>query len=191
MSQTDKKIAAQIREIANKHNGLLSFPTMMGTVVAGSVDMSACTCAVLLSVDDADAEGTGHVLLNAVTGNVNGILCFPADGSNVWVAELDGPGKWGIVKTSDLVKYKLTVGSSQLTVIDGTVTVQVGDQTKLTMTSSGHKIEAGGKDLGTVLGNLITHILAMTVSTGTGPSGTALNFSDFISDQSDLNMILV
>jgi hypothetical protein len=122
MSQEEKHIGQMIWEIAHKgEQPGMRFPVMSGVVVAGSVDMSACTCTVLLSVDDTDSPTTGGVLLNSVSGNVNGMLCFPADNSNVWVAEIDGPGKWGIIKTSDLVKMVVTIGSVSLTMTDGLI----------------------------------------------------------------------
>ena len=122
VGQEEKHIGQTIWAIAHRGEQYgTRFPVMSGVVVAGSVDMSACTCSVLLGIDDADDPPTEGVLLNSVSGNVNGVLCFPADNSNVWVAEIDGPGKWGIIKASDLVKMVVTVGSSMVAVKDGLI----------------------------------------------------------------------
>jgi len=135
MGQEEKHIGQTIWEIAHRGDQPgLRFPVMSGVVAAGSVDMSACTCSVLLNVDDTDSPATGGILLNSVSGNVNGVLCFPADGSNVWVAEIDGPGKWGIIKTSDLVKMVVTVGSASLTMTDGLIQFNDGSLGGLTKT---------------------------------------------------------
>ena len=125
MSQTDKKIAQLIDSISHKRGDAISFTIMSGTVVAGSVDTEEVTCTVLLSSDDADTPTEG-VLLNAVTLDANGLILYPADGSNVWVAEIDGPGKWGIIKCSDLVKAVVTCGSAKLTITDGLIQLNDG-----------------------------------------------------------------
>lgn len=193
--------------------GLLH-PIMSGKVVAGSIDNDNVVCDVLLTLDDntatEDSESvpTGGVLLSAVSMNNNGVILYPADDSDVVVGAIDGDGNYTLLKCSTLVKYQLTIGSSQLTVVDGNVGVKVGsntkltvtdgqvqalvgEQTKLTMTESGHKIEAGGYDLGTVLKNVILHTLAMTVTVPDGVSGTPVNFLDFQNDYEQLAAILV
>ena len=98
MSQLEKNIAQQIRTIANCRQQN-SFPIMSGKVVAGSVDDGNCVCSVVLSVDDADSP-TEEVLLNVVLQNGLGFFLLPADGADVLVAELDGPGKYGILQAS-------------------------------------------------------------------------------------------
>jgi hypothetical protein len=124
MSQLEAKIAELIQQIANKDAGK-RFPVMSGKVVADSVDMGECTCSVILC-NDTEGEGTEGILLSGVSGNVNGVLYYPADDSDVWVAEIDGNGKWGVIKTSTLVKMVVTVGGSKLTVVDGTITLNDG-----------------------------------------------------------------
>jgi hypothetical protein len=127
MANEDRHIAEVIWSIAHKgEQAGLRFPVMSGKVVAGSVDEGECTCTVRLSVDDDSDAGRDEILLNGVSGNVNGVLCYPADDSDVWVAEIDGSGKWGIVKTSTLAKMVTTVGGSKLTIVDGTITLNDG-----------------------------------------------------------------
>lgn len=82
MSQYSKQIAQLIRDIAEGAADL-RFPVMSGTVVDGSVDSDNMVCTVLLSVSDESAETSG-IMLNAVTLNSNGLILYPADGSNVW-----------------------------------------------------------------------------------------------------------
>jgi hypothetical protein len=173
MSQDAKRVAALIDSIANKRHPGLRHPVMSGTVVAGSVDTEEGTCKVVLSVDD-EQNPTEGILINAVTLNNNGLILYPADDSNVWVAEIDGPGKWGIVKCSDLVKVSAVIGGAALV-----------------MTADGFSIKAGGKDLKTVMGNILTHITLLTVPTPSGTNSVPVNVADFNTDLSDLNSILI
>ena len=46
------------------------------------------------------------------------------------------------------------------------------------------------KDLYTLLNNILQHIQELTVTTGTGPSGTPINIADFITDSEDLSELL-
>jgi len=195
--------------------GLLH-PIMSGKVVAGSIDNNNLICDVLLTLDDntatEDSESvpTGGVLLSAVSMNNNGVILYPADDSDVVVGAIDGDGNYTLLKCSTLVKYQLTIGSSQLTVVDGNVGVKVGsntkltvtdgqvqalvgEQTKLTMTSAGHKIEAGGQDLGTALQNFLTHLQTAVMNTEVGPSTGWMppTLANFIDDATVLSEILV
>lgn len=102
MGQVEKKIAEDIRDIVDPERGK-RFVVYSGTVIAGSVDESAGTCKVVLSKDD-DASPTGGIMINAVVNNANGFILYPADNSNVWVTEIDGPDKYGIIKCSNITK---------------------------------------------------------------------------------------
>lgn len=99
MSQDSKKIAEEIVEIAHKWQHALRFPVMSGMVVAGSYDSDAMTVSVELSVDDASAP-TPDIMLNVMLNNMGGIYMLPADGAKCIVAEIDGPGKWELLKAS-------------------------------------------------------------------------------------------
>jgi hypothetical protein len=200
----DQKIGDELRRITGA-GSKRRFPVMSGVVTA--VDSGEMTCTVQLTADAEDTPTDG-ILLNVLLENTNGMYMLPVVDANCVVCEVDGPGQLKQLLWADsYTKVQVTVGSSQLTVIDGNVEVAVGNSqltvtsdqieavvggsTKLTMTSSGHKIEAGGQDLGTALQNLLTHIMAITVPTGTGPSGIPNNLADFLSDATTLSGILV
>lgn len=100
MDKLDQELSEQVKRVAGTLEAD-SYSVMSGEVV--SVDESAGTCVVQMSIDEPGAPTSG-VLLNAVSGNANGLLLIPKTGSKVWVAEIDGPGKWGLVKCSDLTK---------------------------------------------------------------------------------------
>ena len=195
MSQNSRIIAQLIREIAEGAADL-RFPVMSGTVVAGSTDTDNMVCTVLLSVSDDSAETSG-IMLNAVTLNSNGLILYPADGSNVWVAEVDGPGKWGIVKCSDLVKMAVTIGQTTFVITDGQVQAADGSGGQLTMT--GGKLQFKNNSgslfnmLSTHIQNLQTHITnidALTVDTAVGPSGVPENIAEFALDYSNMGQDL-
>ena len=171
MGQVEKSLATAIRKIADNSQGK-RFTVMMGVVVAGSVDETQNTCKVVLSKDDDDTPTEG-VMLNGIQLNSNGFILYPADNSYVWVAEIDGPGKYGIVRCSDLVKVTCTAGAAQLTIEGGKF-----------------QIMNGSANLTTILQNILTHILALTVPTPAGNSGVALNAADFNNDLTDVNNLL-
>ena len=191
MGQEDKEVAELIRSIANKGQQTgSSFPVMSGTVVAGSVDMGACTCSVVLSVDPVDFDGRTGILINGVSGNVNGVLFFPADGSNVWVAEIDGPDKWGIIKTTEVVECRFTVGSSKLSVKDGLMQFNdgsLGGMVKVAaLTAKLNNLENIVNDL-VAKYNTHTHILTLTSGTGTAaPTVTEETGTLTPTEQSDI-----
>lgn len=124
----EKKIAELIRSIANPRGDATSFPVMMGKVVAGSVDEDELVCDVVLSGDEDDCPTLG-IMLNSTQGNNMGVTLIPANDSIVWVAELDGPGKWGIVKCGELVKMMVTIGGSTFTILDDKIVLKNGSST--------------------------------------------------------------
>ena len=190
MGKDEREIKELLQTIVLGRQRYIRFPVMMGMVVAGSVDEVLGICSVILSSDD-DSSPTEGVLLNAITSNINGVLEYPADNSYVWVAELDGQGKYGVIKCCDVYKVVVNLGNSVFKITDGIVNTKIAGNTELELNNTGVKINANGKNLGTVLQNLISHIELLTVPTGTGPSGVPVNVADFISDGVDLGMLLV
>jgi hypothetical protein len=183
MSVDGLKVASLIKKIANSNR---TSSILMGKVVAGSYDAATQTCSVLLSIDD-EEHPTEGVMINGVTSMVNGIICQPKDNSIVWVAEVDGEGKYGIIKTSELEKYTLTIGDSIVTVDATKVEMLHGAAKVLIQDADGVQIMKGGSSLKDVFDNLIDEIKLITVPTGTGPSGVPINTATFdvIKDQFD------
>lgn len=105
-TQAQRSIGEHIRRIAGTSYSQL--PIMSGVVK--NVDETEGTCEVDLSIDG-DATTSG-ILINAVTNNNNGVLLIPAQNSHVWVAEIDGPGKWGIVKCSNVEKVVIKIANT-------------------------------------------------------------------------------
>jgi hypothetical protein len=115
MDRADQKIGDELRRITRTDRA--THTLMSGKVVPGSIDDSAMTCSVLLTIDDNTAAGddadvpTDNVMLNCVSMNSNGFLLYPADNSDVIVGEVDGPGQYTLIKCSNLLKAVINVTS--------------------------------------------------------------------------------
>lgn len=125
MDSADQKIGHELRRITRTDRA--THTLMSGKVVAGSIDTTAMTCSVLLTIDDNTDAGddtnvqTDNVMLNCVSMNSNGFLLYPADNSDVIVGEIDGPGQYTLIKCSNLLKAVVLVGSSSVTVKDSLI----------------------------------------------------------------------
>ena len=170
MNQKTSKISAGLRALAHKPNEIIS-----GTVVPGSLDMAGNTITVQPSDDGEPIEG---VRLNAIMGDANGLVLYPADNSNVVIGSIDGPGEWILLRASDLVKLTATISNVSMEI----------DDSNITFTNSGlifnisdtlFKVSTGGDSLHNLLQDLIKDITLLTVSTGTGVSSTPVNTASF------------
>jgi tetrahydromethanopterin S-methyltransferase subunit B len=120
------QIAEEIIEIVGKAtNEGMRYPVMSGVV--RDVDADGGTCDVELSVDD-EGQATPGIITNVVTDNMEGLTMVPVIGSQVWVAEIDGPGKWGLVKCSELQTVVVKIGdTAELEVTSGVVVLNGGE----------------------------------------------------------------
>jgi hypothetical protein len=109
MGQEEQKIAQLIWNIANSDKSPLSTPVMSGVVK--SVDEDSMEAVVLLTVDDEDAPTEG-ITLNVILENKAGIYCIPAEQSNCIVCEVDGSGKWELLKASSYTKIVMNGGAN-------------------------------------------------------------------------------
>lgn len=155
MSKNHKNIQQSIRAITDKDVEIIS------AVVIG-VDEDATTMEVRTSFfEDADAE-TITVTLNAVSNNSNGYILYPAINSNVIIGNVDGPGEYTLIRASDITK----------------AVVKIGDQV-FTMDGNKYGLVKGSESMKQLLDDLVAAIKAITVTTGTGPSGTPINALTF------------
>ena len=112
MDKDIELIREAIRRIAGTDDST-RYPIMSGKVVGFSDDPDEQTCSVLLNVSDEDSPTDG-VLLSTVTYNSNGMILTPKLNSTVIVGEVDGPGKWAVIKCSDLDQLVVIVGEYSL-----------------------------------------------------------------------------
>ncbi len=146
-----------------------------GKAVAGTIDEEQMTVSVQLTIDDNSQDPNGSesiisegVLLNVVSLNNNGVILYPADGSDVLVAEVDGPGNYVVIKCSNLVKAKLTIGASMVTVTDGLIQLNDGSLGGLV------KVEALVSKINAIeelLNNLKTAVTAVVIAGSTADGG--------------------
>lgn len=162
------QIADQIVEIVGKAtNEGMRYPVMSGVV--RDVDAEGGTCDVELSVDD-EGQATPGIITNVVTDNMEGLTMVPVIGSQVWVAEIDGPGKWGLVKCSELQTVVVKIGgTAELEVTSGTVVLNGGSNGGLVKVQElVDKINRLESKVNGLVTKYNSHVHVLTLSTGTG-----------------------
>jgi|GEM_PF-3938902 len=141
-TQKEKIIIDSIQRIAAKAP---QRPQIVSGVVR-VVDESLMGCTVEITEDD--GGGSSEVMLNARLQNDNGLLQVPAVGSIVWLAEIDGRDKLGVIKCSNLDKVIARVGENrtEFQMVNGTVTVKPegGDDVVLKFTQNELSLALGG-----------------------------------------------
>ncbi|MDR3681541.1 MAG: hypothetical protein P4L41_16355 [Flavipsychrobacter sp.] len=165
----ERKIIDCIRRLGRRAHELVS-----GTVVPGSVDITTYTCQVHLSHMQPGDAPLSNVMLSAVSENGNGTISIPADGSNVIVGSMDGPGEYFIVQCSNLAKQITTIGN-----------------TVLTITPAGYNVVCGSESLTKILTDLLTAISNLTVETPSGNSSVPVNLTDFNDIKTRLSNLLI
>lgn len=180
--QLDISIARQMRRVTGAPDGT-HFPIMTGVVKA--VDAEAASCDVELTVSN--GVTTEGVMLNALLNITEGVLLLPAVNSKVWVAEVDGPGKYGVIKCSLLTNATVTVGNAKVSVQNDEVRMEAGGTAMVLNPSLFSMVSGGGEDVYGLLTDLLNAIRALTVSTGTGPSSVPVNVADFVALQTRLD----
>ncbi|MCD6011636.1 MAG: hypothetical protein K0Q79_1498 [Flavipsychrobacter sp.] len=123
MGQNDKKIAELIDSIAHKRGHGLRIPVMTGKVI--SVDEAEMTATVELSVDK-EGVYTAGININVVLQAVEGMYGIPGADSYCLVAEIDGPGKWELLKANKYTKLYGKVGASEVMVKDDVIQLNDG-----------------------------------------------------------------
>ncbi len=118
-------------------------------------------------------EPVKGVMLNSVLGNANGFIQFPADDSDAIIASIDGSGEYFLVRAAVLTKAMVNIG-----------------ETSFTIDASGYSIEHNGESLTQILKDLLDRIVAITVPTSSGASGTPINAADFTNIKTRLDNLL-
>ncbi|HXS38340.1 MAG TPA: hypothetical protein VN721_16680 [Flavipsychrobacter sp.] len=136
--------------------------------VASDVDTSAYTCSVTL----ANGLTLQDVQLKALKQDTNGAVLIPAEGSWVQILDIGNPD-YLVVSCEVLQKAIITI-NEQVFTMDGNT----------------YSIKSGDESLFKILNDLLTQILALTVTTSSGPSGTPINATDFQDIQTRLSNLL-
>jgi hypothetical protein len=162
----DKK--EQIRQALKQHiQNHTGVATVMATVK--SVDESSGTCILI----DEDELEMFDIRLKPVLTDDESVVMLPAVGSFVLIARIEADEEWLLIACEKVDKYRITV-----------------DESVIEMTSDGIKISKAGESLKSLLSDLIDAIEAITVPTGTGPSGVPINSAQFTAIKNRLTNFL-
>ena len=181
MTKNTEKIKAGIAALTDT-----PFEIISGTVVPGSIDSDQLTISVQSSDDGKPIEG---VMLNALTENNNGMILFPADGSNVIISSIDGPGEWCIIRASEITKAVITIGNVVYEMDGDHVNIQNG-HVVFNISDSVFKMNTPSESLFQLLKDCFTYLTQLTVPTPSGTSGIPVNLADFTNLLSRLNNLL-
>jgi hypothetical protein len=156
-----------------------------GTVVMGSFDATTNTLTILPTNSQTPIEG---VMISSVSGVEDGVIVVPKEGSHVVIASIDGPGIWTVVKTCEIEKAILKIGSVTCTAESTGIIVECGNTTVDIGTII--KIGTAGESLFGILNDLLIAMTLMTVTTSTGPSSVPINLASFNALQTRLGNLL-
>jgi hypothetical protein len=174
--QNPKQMTKNTAKIKEGFRTLTETPLVIisGTVVPGSVNVSEGTMSVLPN----DGEPIQNVILNPITGDTNGFLLIPADGSNVVIGCVDGPGEWVLLKASSISRAMITIEDVMYLMDNRQINIQSG-HSEFNISGSQFKMNASGESLYQLLKDCFTYIAALTVTTSTGTSSVPVNIADF------------
>lgn len=162
-------IYSQIKQILQELCQSGQIPSALVLAKVKNVNGQTCT------VTTGDLELSDVRLRSVVNNETSCILITPKANSFVMITDLSNGEKrdWAVVKYSELEKIEIKIGQIEVCL-------------------SGEKISVkkGSINLFDLLDGLITQILALTVPTGTGPSGTPVNASEFTQIKTKLGQIM-
>jgi phage gp45-like len=181
MSKNTAKIQEGIRTLVNRQYEIIS-----GTIVPGSLNISEYTVSVQPTANSEPIEG---VMLSSIAGADGGFILFPADGSNVVIGSVDGPGEWALMKASEISRARITIGNVVYEMDETKVSIQNGSVI-FNMSDSLFKLNTAGESLFQLLKDCITYITELTVPTPSGTSGVPINALDFTNLLSRLNNLI-
>ena len=145
-------------------------------------------------------------LRGLVKPELKGFAFIPAIGSTVLVSRIGKSNELFVCQYTEVDKLLFTSGDMSLTfnaekieilkgdkmsvVIDTESITMKADQATIKAGTAGLTLAKGSSGLKKTLNDLLTAILALTVTTGVGPSGPPINAADFTKVQADLSNYL-
>lgn len=181
MNKNTTKIRAGIHALVQRPYEVIS-----GTVVSGSIDAAAYTATVQPSDDGEPIKG---VRLHTITGSGEGMVLIPADGADVVIASIDGPGEWTVIKMGEITKAVIKIGNVTLE-MDGTRATLQNHSVTLDISGSVFKMNTAAESLYTFLSDLLNYLMALTVPTPSGVSGVPVNITNFSALRTRLDNLL-
>lgn len=171
--------------------------------IVTAVDENEFTCTVKCDdlVDYFDVR-----LRGLVKPELKGFAFIPSVNSTVLVCRIGRSNELFVCQYTEIDKVIFTSGDVSLTcdqekievlkgdklsvLIDAESITMKADQATIKAGTGGLTLTKGSSGLKKTLDDLLTAILALTVTTGVGPSGTPINAADFTKIQSDLSNYL-
>lgn len=168
-----------------------------------SVDEKEFTCTVrkddLVNYEDVRLRGL-------VKADLKGFAFIPVVGSTVLVSRIGRSNELFVCQYTEVDKLIFTSGDVSLTCNQEKIELLKGDKLSVLIDTESITVKAdqatiktgiggltltkGSSGLKKTLDDLLTAILALTVTTGVGPSGTPINAADFQKVQQDLSNYL-
>ena len=161
MSRKDKELFEAL-----KRSFTTSDDVMHGVVV--SVDKLAARCSV-----EVGGQRYDSVSLRSVITNDMGVVFYPAPHSVLFLYKLPGSKRLVVLACSEIESFHIKI-----------------EDTELSGNANGVVVKRGAESLKSILADTLDAIIAMTVTTGVGPSGTPINFAEFQQLKSRLNNLL-
>lgn len=136
--------------------------------VVKEVDKASCACVL-----DVGGQLYTSVSLRSVITNDMGVVFYPMVNSVVYANFIPGSKRLVVMAMSEIEAFHIKV-----------------EDTEVSGNKDGVVVKRGNESLKSILADTFDAILAMTVTTGVGPSGTPINFAQFQQLKQRLNNLL-
>ena len=163
-------------------------PSVLTEATIFSVDETKFICVVLMGDG---VTKIGNVPLKVLIGSQASIIEIPKVGTDCLLKFKDNnTQRPQLESVHEIDKYKWVIDKSGLNFDINGFVLSV-DKTNLTITKDGVKLVNDSSGLKKTLQDLIDAINALTVPTGTGPSGLPINATTFTNIKKDLDKYLI
>jgi len=132
------------------------------------VDKALCTCTL-----DVGGQVFDDVQLKSIIKNNMGLVLYPKLHSTVYANFMPGSQRLIVVAADEIDSFHIKI-----------------ETTEVSGNKDGLVLKRGNESLKSILAATYDAILAMTVTTGVGPSGTPINFTQFQQLKDRLNNLL-
>jgi hypothetical protein len=118
---------------------------------------------------------------------LKGPCMIPKKGSRVLISRIGGSNYFYVAMFSEVEKVLFTINEEQTLEATADKLEVVTGESRLRITDKGLTLMRGSAGLKKTLGDILDGIMAMTVTTGVGPSGTPINMATFQEIKQKLN----
>lgn len=162
MARKDIELNEMLKRAVGEPNRLLHG-------IVEDVDTEECTCTI-----NSGGQIFRRATLRSVASDDIGVVFFPRVNSVVFAIKLPNSSRLHVIAISECESFHIKI-----------------DDTEISGNGDGIILKRAGESLKKILSDTFDAIVAMTVTTGVGPSGTPINFADFQSLKNRLNDLLI